>query len=319
MLGQIESGWAFLQAGNVEAAVKTAKRALQDDPNHPEALELLCECELTDRNYRAASETIEQLLRLSPNNVVAHKQRIMMYIECGWQDDAKQALNQFRETLPSYPNVYRFLCGYFELIYGSPARASQLMRALLAQQPDDIGLQNLIAIAEFEARNPLRALPFLEQVLAVDAQDDSARRVLAFCRFRTFRFTEARNLAKQALRLAPRDVSLRSIAPLCLLVWFPPFLLGHGAQWLIAKVAQRFGAVGGHIAGLGVLAAMFGAVIALATANANNAEQLPTAYGVVVLVGFLAGIWAVFTHYVVGVNWGVNDSTHKGNVRLRDY
>ncbi|MEM9054605.1 MAG: tetratricopeptide repeat protein [Pseudomonadota bacterium] len=319
MSGLIDAGRAYLEAGNTDAAARAAKQLLMEDPNDRSALELLCDSHFQDRDYRAASEVVEQLLRLAPNSLEAHVRRVLVYIECGWQDPAKAALDQFRETLPGYPDAYEELLGYYELVFGNSTHASERLQAMLERRPDDISLRRMIILSEVDARNPFRALPHIEAILAVVANDQVALRTLAFCRFRQFRFGEARKLAKAARRLDPLDRPLRWITPLSFVVWFPPFLVGHILQWGMAKTAQLLGGKAGHAIGIAIIAAIIGTVISLDMSERVGDAPPSQLVAYSILGAILAGMWAFVIHYVVGVQWDDPDDNGPGSLRLPGY
>ncbi|MEM8617552.1 MAG: hypothetical protein AAGF20_11545 [Pseudomonadota bacterium] len=317
--GQVQAGRAQLEAGNARGAIRTAKQALMDAPNDLDALDLLSDGHMALSDFTAASEVIEQMLRLAPNHLQAMETQILLLMRMGWQDAAKEKLAAFKLAHPNWPDRHRELTSLWDFAFGDASRAARDMRDMLERRPGDYGLMAMIALAETEARNPFAAEPFMEQILNLDANHASALRTLAFCRFRQFRFSTARALARAARANDPTDQALRWIAPLSWLVWFPPFILGHAIQWLIAKAAQRFGGRSGDYVGGAFFLAFVSLVVGImARANDGGAPpSKPVAFAVLALI--LAGFWTCAVHFILCEVRGGNSSSSGRSVKITGY
>lgn len=317
--GLIESGWAMLQAGNFEAAIRTAKQVLQSDPNDYEALLLMSRAMLFSGDFTAAHDTTQQMLRLRPDAIEGHVNGVEIPLYRGLYQASKDALDAFREACPHAITEHQVLTATWEYHFGDPKAAIALYQALLAKHPGDLDLHRALGLAEYEVRNPFRANQSLNLVLQHKVRDAGVMERLAFIRLRQFAFGEARSLAESARQLQPDRKPLRWVGWSSILVWLPPFFIGHGLQWLTAKAAESLGPVAGHITNLVWIVLSITGIVYAAGAN-QLPPYLPVWQGVLVLGGLFAVAWALLVHYVFGEDWGYDPYSDLGDrVQLKDY
>lgn len=317
--GIVTSGWAMLEAGNAQAAARVAKQALQIDPNNFEALSLLTQAQLDDGDYSGATGSNEQLLRLRPDHLQAHVNRVAIPMRRGLYEVSKQALADFQRARPDAIGEYKYFLALWEYQFGSPSKSIVIWRELIADTPNDMSLHRLLGMAEYEARNPFRAEHAMEQVVQHNANDAKALEILAFTRFRQFAFSDGKALAASSLRLDPTVKPLRWVRWGSVLVLFPPFFVGHGLQWMTAKAAELLGPIAGHFMSLiWVILAVWGVVFA-AQVN-QTAPFMPAWQGLCVLGAVFAAAWACVVHYILGddLNMDVYENI-KPNVKLDNY
>jgi|GEM_PF-3681758 len=317
--GLIESGWAMLQAGNHDAAIAAAKQVLQSDPNDFDALFLMSRGMLSGWDYAGAQAATEQILRLRPDAMEGHLNRVEIPMYRGLYQASKDALDAFREACPQAITEHQMLSARWEQYFGDPKIAIKLYRDLLAKQPTDIDLHRSLGLVEYEVRNPFRAERSLAYVLENKVHDAKVMEHLAFIRFRQFAFDKARSLAASSRQLDPSNKPVRWASWASFLVWFPPFLVGHILQWLAAKAADMSGPVAGHMVNLLWIVLTIVSIVFAAQAN-QSPPYLPIWQGLLVLAGLLATAWAMLVHYVFGEDWGYEPYADTGNqVRLKDY
>lgn len=317
--GLIESGWAMVQAGNFDAAIRTAKQALQADPNDFEALSLMTRAMLYSGDFAAAYDTNQQILRLRPDAVEGHVNSVEIPMYRGLYQVSKDALNAFREACPNAITEHQILSATWEYHFGDPKTAIALYHGLLAKHPGDLDLHRALGLAEYEVGNPFRAERSFSLVIQHKVRDAKVMEQLAFIRFRQFAFGEARALASASRQLQPDRKPLRWVGWASFLVWLPPFFIGHGLQWCTAKAADLAGPVAGHLANLLWVVLGISGIVYAASAN-QLPPYLPAWQGIIVLGGLFAAAWALLVHYVFGEDWGYEPYSDLGDrVQLKDY
>jgi tetratricopeptide (TPR) repeat protein len=300
--GLIESGWAMLEAGNVNSAVRAAKQALQSDPNDFNALSLLTRASLASGDFLGASSTNEQLLRLRPDHLQGHLNRVHIPMYRGLYGASKEALDAFKVARPDAIYEYKNLLAFWEHQFGSPSKSIVILRELLAETPDNMELHKYLGLAEYEVRNPFRASEALSEVVQNSARDAKVLETLAFIRFRQFAFGDAKALADGSRRIDPSYKPVRWVRWGSMLALFPPFFVGHALQWGSAKAAEAFGPVAGHLTNLLWVVLCISSIVYAAQVN-QMPPFLPIWQGIVVLVGLFAVAWALLVHYAIGEEW----------------
>lgn len=300
MDGQLAAGRAQLQAGNAFAAIRAAKRALQEEPQNVEALELLCAAHMQERDYMLAQETLSQWLRISPTDPDAHSTQIMLQMSLGRQNDAKARIEQFSQSFPAHAHHTAWLLAMWEEAFGSAQKAVELYEDLLAEQPDSIALKTRLAMAQVEARNSVAACELMLEVLAEDPNDAEALRTLAVGELKAFKLSSARQLADAALQANPKDKAMPKVKWLSWLILFPPFAVGHFAQLIISRLRYVAGNIASNILCGLIFAAMLGALIYASQLN-DVGDQMPMQTSLMFAFGFLAGCWALSMYYIFGI------------------
>ena len=300
MDGTLAAGRAALQAGNVFAAVRAAKEALQDDPQDIEALDLLYDAHMFEHDYLSAQDVLPSWLRISPNDPDAHFNQTMLQMTLGRQDDAKARIDQFATNFPTCVHHTMMLQGIWEEAFGSPDKSVELYEEMLTLEPNSPGIKIRLAMAHVNGRNAIAANALMRDVVSQYANDADALRTLAVTELKAFQLGNARRLADAARAANPRDMAMKKVKWLSWLVFFPPFAVGHALQMILSRIRFSAGNVAANIfAGL-IGAAMVGALI-YARETQNDGGDLPLQISIILASGFLAGCWALSMYYIFGI------------------
>ncbi len=300
MDGTLAAGRAQLEAGNPEGAVRAAKQVLMDDPQDTEALALLSNAHMVERDYRSAQDVISSWLRIDPNDPDAHSMQIALQMSLGRQDDAKQRIQQFSASFPQEAYQSLWLEALWEEAFGSPEKAAERYEALLETAPDSIDTKMRLAMAHAEGRNVIAARRLSMEVLSQDMSNAEALRTAAIGALKAFNLSDARDLANSARAANPRDMAMKKVHWASWLVLFPPFLAGHLLQMLLSNVRHSAGNVAANILGGIVAATMAGTLIYAGSLN-DNYEPIPLETSLILTTVFLACGWALSMYYIFGV------------------
>ena len=300
MDGTLAAGRAQLQAGNVFAAIRSAKQVLQEDPQDVEAMDLLCSAHMAEQDYMSAQQVIDSWLRIMPDDSNAHASQIMLQMTLGRQDDAKARIDQFSQSFPNAVYQTAWLRAIWEEAFGSPARAADQYEAMLAAEPDNTALKIRLAMTHVEGRNILAARALMLDVLSEDANSADALRTLAISELKSFQLGAARELADAARAANPKDMAMKKVKWLSWLVLFPPFAAGHLLQMLVSRVRFAAGDIAAHVCCGLIAAAMIGALIWASETN-QAGGTIARQSSLLLASGFLAGAWALVMYYLFGI------------------
>jgi tetratricopeptide (TPR) repeat protein len=121
-----------------------ARRALELQPEYPEALHALSWCAFRSRRIDQASEYIDEAVRLNPNESRYHHMRGIVRYARGKLAEALVCLDQALRLDPTN-TAATDLKARILLERGSPARAEALARQALAIDPEDASLHETLA------------------------------------------------------------------------------------------------------------------------------------------------------------------------------
>lgn len=300
MDGTLEAGRAALQAGNVFVAIRSAKQVLQDNPQDVAALDLLCSAHMAEQDYMSAQDVISSWLRIDPNDPDAHVSQIMLQMTLGRQDDAKDRIARFSEGFPTCVQHAMWMEAIWEEAFGTPDKAAELYGNMLAQSPDAIALKLRLGRAHAEGRNFIAASEIMLDVLREDANNAEALRTLAVSELKAFQLANARQFADSARAANPADMAMKKVKWLSWAVLFPPFILGHLLQMLIARVRYSAGSIAANVVCALIAAGILGALVYAREMQMDGGE-IPLQTSLMLASGFLAGCWALTLHYIFGI------------------
>ena len=300
MDGLLTTGQAQLDAGNPEAAARAAKQVLMDNPQDTEAINLLCNAHMAQRDYMSAQEMISSWLRIDPNDPDAHYKQIELQMCLGRQDDAKQRMQHFAASFPQEVFTSMWMEALWEESFGSPDKAAALYEGLLEMAPDSTGIKMRLASAHSEGRNIIAARRISMEVLQKAMNNDEALRIAAIGALKAFHLADARELATSARAANPRDMAMKKVHWASWLVFFPPFAIGHGLQMLLSQIRYSAGGLAANVFAGIIGAVMAGAVVYAGESN-RNFEPIPMEVSLLLATAFLAGAWALSMYYIFGI------------------
>jgi tetratricopeptide (TPR) repeat protein len=158
-----QEGLVYQSMGVLEQAIANYKRALKDDPTYVSTYNNLAQC-YVDRGGRSDREEAKRLvgeaLKISPENVGSlHANALIACQEEKFED----AVKAYKKILAIQPLNFRAVQNLSELYYyklDQPAKAKQLLKATLKQNPPDQekkvfaeALQNLDDLVKHKHKN----------------------------------------------------------------------------------------------------------------------------------------------------------------------
>ena len=172
---EFHSNWAAaaLEARRIEQAERLYLDALRADPEHPEARRGLTRLKIEYRGGEDAFAHFEEAARQRPK------------IQKPWLDWSKAlmlnrqheaALAVAEQGLAAIPGSFALagVKSYIQGLTGDAPAALDQLESLLRKQPNDAGLESLIAEIAFRAARPERAAELLERRTARDPRDQLA-------------------------------------------------------------------------------------------------------------------------------------------------
>src|SRR5438094_9322654 len=132
--------------GQPSQAIDEYKKALELDPNNSMIYSEMAESYLKNNRFRDAVETAERAIRVSPDNIEAHKLLSSIYVQLIGRANAQQppsadtinsAIHEFEEILridPSEQQAFLTL-GRLYQIKGDRSKATEIYQQLLGVEP----------------------------------------------------------------------------------------------------------------------------------------------------------------------------------------
>lgn len=246
---QIAAARAFLEAGNFKLAIKHAEEVLQKDPENSRALEVLGDTLLKTNEHQRLEELSVSWLGRDPSAGPPHMFLFFCYLQRKDQKMARALLDHFSTACPGNKREIDMFEAAFKTKFGKPEEGFDSLARIYAADGDKRSAFKFNSLAALKRQNLSEAIT--EGEFARRSGDVSAGHLsyLAMLCYRTFRFAKCRAYARQALA-ADRSLDIpRELIVLSYLVWFPPFLIGHAAMYLLTGASnglQRF------IAGIGL-------------------------------------------------------------------
>jgi tetratricopeptide (TPR) repeat protein len=163
-LARMKTGSAFLQRGEVEAAVKELKAAVAAQPESGAAHMLLGQAYLAQRALSMIAEAkaeFQQALDLDPTLFWARFYLARVYMDLGRYDKAKQELEQGLKERPNVPHFLGLL-GEVNRKLGHPEISLQLNQKALDVDPEMSPAAYYMALAYMDMKKDDEAIRELE-------------------------------------------------------------------------------------------------------------------------------------------------------------
>jgi TolB-like protein/DNA-binding winged helix-turn-helix (wHTH) protein/Tfp pilus assembly protein PilF len=176
LLGSILVG-AAPPEGERAKAISAAQRALQLDPELPEAYVVLAELHQNQWHWSEAEAEYRRALVLNPNDANAHA-KLALWLLCQRRtEEALNWVNRARELDPLA--VSGDLVGWTLYITRRYSEAIDELRTASATKPDDIGVLWRLGFVLIADNEPGEAIPVLEKALRITNRSPGVTGVLA--------------------------------------------------------------------------------------------------------------------------------------------
>jgi protein O-mannosyl-transferase len=208
-------GAAFIQQGNPEQAEKHLTRAVEINPDYPEALSDLGML-LSDRGmYREAAARFTQALTLDPDNAEAHNNFALMLTRV---DRFTEAIEHYQRAIslnPMFPKALNNL-GAALAQQGRLEEAKPYFLRALAIQPDYDDVHNNLGLLYYQQHDYTNSRVYFETGLRYNSNNPKTYFFLGLIAVAQGQDREAAGYYSQALKLDPNfqeaSENLRDIA-----------------------------------------------------------------------------------------------------------
>ena len=184
-----------------DAAVKEANKRLAQNPNDPEALNIIASSYFDAQNWDKAMKTYEALSdQVTMNHNVKGVDNFEVYLRYGI---SARKLNLLEQSYKAFSMARTFRHDNYEVNYELGAlefdrknyeKAVQLLSAARAQDPDSPAVLRYLGHALFRLKKPKEAMNFIRKAIDLAPEDKESLYTLAEC------YHEA-NQIEQALRI----------------------------------------------------------------------------------------------------------------------
>ncbi len=241
-MSNLNTGRAFLTAGNLPAARKIALEALEQNPEDANAWELRVDIEMAAGDHAQALRLIRSRLAQTPERSKLRIDEILCLTNLGRKDEVETALGTFRRDMPYMETHAQILSCLYEVKHGSLEEGNRLFQELSKRDVE----KSLLLQIELMIRSRLgdrfgRAAVCIEWVQN-EPQDAQAREWLALSQFELLEYKAARKSARAALSLDPSRRLPHAMLWLTGLAWLPPFLAYETIAYLSDYARSVMGA-----------------------------------------------------------------------------
>lgn len=200
--GYIERARLLLSQGRIKDAEKEVRNALQDNPENGEALLLLAECKLDNKNYTEATELLYKCVSSNPHNDRPHYLLGFCYYHQNNSLKAKLELNKAIQLNPWHP-AYFGLYAYILIDEKNYKEALERSNEGLAVYAEDLTCLNARSQALFKLKNKEEAYDTIKEALAIDPEDDFTHTNFAWHFLEKGKHKNAGKHFREALRINP--------------------------------------------------------------------------------------------------------------------
>jgi tetratricopeptide (TPR) repeat protein len=177
-------------------------RALELAPGDLSALDQLVELDLTERNFQAAAERVQQQLRETPSSAGAYLLQGKIYFSEKRWDQAEAAFLKALELDVNLPGAYGGLVSTYVAADKVP-QAIQQLQEVLAKNPSDLRALTSLGLIYDQAKDYARARETYEKILSIQ-QDPAVMNNLSYLYAERFnQLDKAYELARKARILEP--------------------------------------------------------------------------------------------------------------------
>ncbi|MEW5804207.1 MAG: tetratricopeptide repeat protein [bacterium] len=127
-------GTTYKEMGLIDEAISSARSAIEIDPNHSDALNLLGEIALEKGDMEEASADFQKVLQITPEHLEAHNNLGVVYFRKAMLDEALREFLHSVEIDPNRPETLNNI-GSLYLAQGSYDKAEDAFKKALAIRP----------------------------------------------------------------------------------------------------------------------------------------------------------------------------------------
>jgi tetratricopeptide (TPR) repeat protein len=192
-----------LKAGDAVTAEQLCRRALYQDKDNPQLLNLLGAALLQLKRADAAEECLKHAVQLAPGTVAAHEGLAEALLQQGKAGEALKSLEIARRLEPGRTSVLVKLGGLYSAL-GKHDGALAMYKSLVERSPSSVDALRLLADAAFRAGLLRDAEAVLTRAAALAPQRAEVWMELGRVQLVEDKFERAEQSVREAVRLAPR-------------------------------------------------------------------------------------------------------------------
>ena len=235
----IERAKLLLERGRMNEALQAAKQVLQGDPNNTDALTILAQCHLGNKDYEEAISIIQTTLSIEPNNDFLFYLLAFTYYQ---KDEYFAGHQQITEAIRINP----YYSGYYGLqanIYLAEKEYEEALRSAdegLAIDPEDVTCLNARSRALSKLRRTSEAIETMENTLEQDPENEATHVTVGWNYLERGEHKKANEHFRQALRLSPDNEAARIGLKESLKANFLPYKLVFQFGLWMAEKSKNF-------------------------------------------------------------------------------
>ncbi len=251
---------AYIAAGNLDAARRIAREAMERAPDDVAVWHLMVDIELAAKRWEAAYDLSLRALAQWPNHAELRLGHAITLVYTKRKVEVVQAIRDWERDFPLARAEAHFLHTFREAFYGSTKKARAHFGEFREYCPDSPYVPILDELIAHKANDPLAIERTLKRMAPTVTTNGKVHTRLATVQLDLFKLAAARRSARTALAIEPTRRDAEAILWLSWLVFFPPFFVAHAYFWLDGMRRSLFS--GWLVAALKVpLMAVFGLAI----------------------------------------------------------
>jgi tetratricopeptide (TPR) repeat protein len=189
-------------------ARKAFERALELAPENLPPLEQLVELDISQKDFEAAMQRVQQKLQKEPNSAGAYFIKGKIYAAQSDWDPAEAALHTALDLAPNFSNAFDLLISTY-VSANKPTQAINELQSLLSKNPDNTHVLTSLALIYEKMKDYPKARDAYEKLLSITPDSAGAMNNLAYLYAERFdQLDKAFELARKARALQPNDPSI---------------------------------------------------------------------------------------------------------------
>ena len=197
-------------SGRPKEAVAAGRRAIELEPNHPQALNNLGIAYFDAEDYHSAEQCYRRALALDPGFAEAYSNLGNVLRTTKRLEEAVPAYNRAIALKPNYAEAYNNL-GTVLRDLKKAAESEPVYRKALALKPDDPATLNNLALALMELDREEEAIQILNRSSALDPRNGRTYVYLGSALLSLDRMEDAESALHRALALMPEDADAHNL------------------------------------------------------------------------------------------------------------